>query len=506
MKFTNRKKDQLIHMIMNPYIVLGLLMFLGAGLRLYWLGSRSLWLDEAKLYWIAQGTIQDIIQQNAQFNSSPPLYPLLISLISSFRESEAALRSISFLAGVLSIPAVYWLSRLFVSRIPAYLSAFLVAVSLNLVLYSQELREYTLSFFLACMIFISFLTFLRSPRLESASFMALVFGIALLTQYGLALLILAVNIIFASILLAAYKDGESISDRLKLWTMSQVFVLFLALIVYKISLSTQFQLGGFASESYLEKGYWDGSIISLFRLAVINTNEIFDFAFPHPSLLYFLFGIGLLYSIQNSRLLLAVILFAIPMVLGFIAGLLRLYPYIGMRQNIHLTPMIFVVVALGIEFLLKLNFERSPVLNVGTLAIVIVIAFSLTSFKDLLLSYQEGGVEYVRQIIIQDIRPVIETLSESYQASDRIYIGCRAEPAFRYYYPQNQDQWIIRDDGSLEDYLSQIDFILEKPGRVWMLFSHCNPGEMEAVVDHASQLREVDRVTMREGAWLYMAE
>src|SRR5688572_3731497 len=58
--------------------ILTIIVVLGAVLRLTSLGHRSLWLDEAALFWLAQGTASDVIRANATGNSAPPLFALLI--------------------------------------------------------------------------------------------------------------------------------------------------------------------------------------------------------------------------------------------------------------------------------------------------------------------------------------------------------------------------------------------------------------------------------------------
>jgi hypothetical protein len=58
-------------------------------------------------------------------NSAPPLFALLLGLISRFNESEAILRLLSCLAGVAAFPSIYFLSKKFVPQNAAYFSTVL---------------------------------------------------------------------------------------------------------------------------------------------------------------------------------------------------------------------------------------------------------------------------------------------------------------------------------------------------------------------------------------------
>ena len=97
--------------ILHQFFVLSIITLLGLLLRIYHLAYKPLWLDEAVIYWISNRPIADVVAENATRNSAPPLYPLLIKLITLIGNSEGVLRSVSLLAGVLSIPAIYFLSR-----------------------------------------------------------------------------------------------------------------------------------------------------------------------------------------------------------------------------------------------------------------------------------------------------------------------------------------------------------------------------------------------------------
>jgi 4-amino-4-deoxy-L-arabinose transferase-like glycosyltransferase len=127
-----------------------LVLALALGLRLYRLGDQSLWYDEGFSVFLAQLEPARIISWTAA-DIQPPLYYLLLhGWIRVWGNSEAAVRGLSLLFGVLCVPLIYGLAwRVSRSRTAALAAAVLLAVSPVHLWYSQEARMYTLLVFLS---------------------------------------------------------------------------------------------------------------------------------------------------------------------------------------------------------------------------------------------------------------------------------------------------------------------------------------------------------------------
>ncbi|MFH1690541.1 MAG: glycosyltransferase family 39 protein [Candidatus Eisenbacteria bacterium] len=123
-------------------VVLPLLVLLGAFLRFYRLGGQSLWVDEILTLKAANvgGTLalRDVLS-----NIQGPLHAVLVHFVARFSTSEPALRGLSALAGVATIPVVYLLGKDVAGRRVGLISATLIAVSPFAVWYSQEVRNYS---------------------------------------------------------------------------------------------------------------------------------------------------------------------------------------------------------------------------------------------------------------------------------------------------------------------------------------------------------------------------
>ena len=148
----------------NRYLqILLLLTIAGAFLRLFQLGTASLWLDEATTLSFARQSLDQIwgsVASGTEFH--PPLFYAMEHFMLTFGESEAVLRLIPAIAGILTIPVFYLLGSEILDRNTGILAAALLAFSPFHIFYSQEARDYApmLLFFSLALLF--FLRLLRS--------------------------------------------------------------------------------------------------------------------------------------------------------------------------------------------------------------------------------------------------------------------------------------------------------------------------------------------------------
>jgi hypothetical protein len=112
----------------------------GLLIRLVEIDRWPLWSDEALTLIIAQWPVKSLFLNAV--DPTPGLYYALHKLLLGPMVGAAEARSISLLCGTLLVPATYFLAR--EARVPALLSASLVALSFPLIDYSQEARAYSL--------------------------------------------------------------------------------------------------------------------------------------------------------------------------------------------------------------------------------------------------------------------------------------------------------------------------------------------------------------------------
>ncbi len=124
------------------FVVL-ILVLLAAALRLFQLESQSIWFDEG---WSAYAAEQPTLYAASQADlTNPPLYYVLLNAAARwFGTSEFALRVVSLLIGLLTIPLIYRLARTTAGERAGRYAALLAAISAPLWWASQEARMYTL--------------------------------------------------------------------------------------------------------------------------------------------------------------------------------------------------------------------------------------------------------------------------------------------------------------------------------------------------------------------------
>jgi uncharacterized membrane protein len=122
------------------------IVLLATVLRVSGLGSQSIWYDEWLSKQATVGSLSDVFRHVADRENIPPTYFVLLwGWTGLFGHGEFALRSISALAGIATVPVTYLAVRAFGLRTRvARIAALIVAVSPMLVWYSREARPYGL--------------------------------------------------------------------------------------------------------------------------------------------------------------------------------------------------------------------------------------------------------------------------------------------------------------------------------------------------------------------------
>jgi uncharacterized membrane protein len=124
--------------------VVFLLILLGLALRLARLSFQPLWWDEGYSVWFATHPLGQMAALTAQDIHPPLYYALLHGWTALLGTGPTALRLLSVIVGVLTIPLLYLVARRMLSTRAALLAAFLLTINPLHVYYSQEVRMYGL--------------------------------------------------------------------------------------------------------------------------------------------------------------------------------------------------------------------------------------------------------------------------------------------------------------------------------------------------------------------------
>lgn len=184
-------------------LFLAILVVGGAAMRLY---TRSdLWLDEALSVNIARLAPGELFDALARDGHPPFYYLLLHGWISVFGESDIAVRSLSALFGLVSLPLVYLVGREVGGRRTGVVALVLAATSPFAIRYATETRMYSLVMVLVLVGWLSLRATLERPTAVRVIGVALASGLLALSHYWSFYLLAAV----AGALGLAWRRGRS---------------------------------------------------------------------------------------------------------------------------------------------------------------------------------------------------------------------------------------------------------------------------------------------------------
>ncbi len=209
-------------------ILLGAILLLALGLRLYRLDAPSLWNDEGTSVAVAQRDLATIARDAANDIHPPLYYWLLHGWVRLLGTGEAAVRSLSALLGVALVAIIYALGRQLRSKKEAWiglLAAYLAAVNPFQIYYSQEARMYMLAAVLAAAAVLALIRFVESRSAAALAALVVLEAAGLYTHYSFAFVVVAVNLGYLQSLWLRHADRGQVVG----WIAAQVAVVALYL-------------------------------------------------------------------------------------------------------------------------------------------------------------------------------------------------------------------------------------------------------------------------------------
>ncbi|HEX6303888.1 MAG TPA: glycosyltransferase family 39 protein [Anaerolineales bacterium] len=198
--------------------LLAALVVLGAGLRLYLLADKSIWLDEAFSIIISQRDLAGVLEMIVRTDTHPPLYYLLLKMWLSLGEGEAWVRLLSTLFSLAAIPAMYNLAgELYENKWVGLIGATILTFSPFQVWYAQEARMYAMltTFVLASAYFL--IRGLRHGARRDWVGYVLTTALALYTDNGAIWYVATITIFY----MLSFKRFRG---RFRQWILSQIAV------------------------------------------------------------------------------------------------------------------------------------------------------------------------------------------------------------------------------------------------------------------------------------------
>ncbi len=470
-------------------------MLLACVTRLHDLGGYNLWHDEA---WvavsIAQPTLREMTLDFEYPQTTPPAFLVVLrSVAALFGDSEAVLRLVPAMAGILSA-ALLWLlaRRLSGSEIVAFLALALWVSNPCLLRYHQELKQYSTDALVTLLLLYLNELFLGQEdpkRRAKAGWLLTGATIACLALSYTAALVIPALIVRRLWHVSSIRDSRA-RRRLLLGVgvyVGSTWAAFASLYLAFVRPQLRPWLVDFWRESFLS----DHSVLGFLRFAARGTYGVFDFAFRSwdgaafgnmALLAAALFAVGLA-AMALRRQAGASVYLSVPFLTTFAAASLGRYPYGGVRPDLFLAPLVMIGVAGGVAApLLFLEKRRARAGWAVTVAGVLAIpAFELGAY----------GLGYPKRN--EDVRSAVADLRGGRRDSDFVAVHAPAFYAFRYYSGESEGRsrrfggWHLRD---LERGWRELDRIITDEaagGRLWLLFARELGGRDETIAHVGSR-------------------
>lgn len=172
-------------------VLLVAITLIGALLRFHAIGQKNVWVDEGVSIALARLDWYNFLRILWRHEANMTLYYLLLRAWLPFGSSEAYIRTLSALFGLVTIPAVFVLGRRMFDSRSGFIASFLLAVNAYAVRYSQEARSYSLYPLLCVLSAIYFLKLLEEPSRRNRIAYVLTSVLAVYAHFFAGLLVLA---------------------------------------------------------------------------------------------------------------------------------------------------------------------------------------------------------------------------------------------------------------------------------------------------------------------------
>jgi uncharacterized membrane protein len=435
------------------------LLTISAALRVYHLGNRSLWYDEAVTANISRGTWAQVLAGTRRV-SAPVVHPYILYLAEKIGKGPVAARAPSVLASFLAVVVMLAMVRAKVSQNATLFAAAILAVSASQIRYAQEVREYSLAVLVAAGLIYCLLRWdaAESRNRHPGLLYALLF-LAPLVQYGLVFLAFATLSTMVLRLLLTRDTRFRLSDVF----IASASLFAGVLLAYFLTLRYQLRLG--SNPWYLAANYFDPKTTSLVHFLGTNSKGLLSFFIPGQLVSLCFLIAAIIFCVAQALkpkfdpiTLLIFTSFAITLC----ASIARLYPYGGIRQCLFLAPGLILFAGVAFDNLLqRVRGSWQPTVTIAVLALILS-----SGYRGMLKQWPYGEYE--------DTRSILKELARSSAPNDQVWVNHDAVPAFEFYQSQPDPRFFYGTFHlDARQYLPELSgFIDPRTDRLWLVFSH----------------------------------
>lgn len=347
-------------------LILVLIVVLAAVLRFWHLGGQSLWYDEFVTVDDLNHRLAELVRVTLPQNEgSPPLYFVVGWFwVRIFGHGDAVLRTISALAGIATVPVVYFLAReLRLSRRIALVAALLVAVNPMLVWYSQEARPYALFALLGALSVWFCVRAINDDRTSNFVWWGLAASTALCTHY-FALLIVGAELVWLAVVYRA---------ELRKVALGCIPLAVVALPLLRLAVDQQGQ-----KQSWISDYAISDRLAQAGHGVLLGPAQPFDGWWPLAAVI--VVAALVLVAVLGDRhersiALIMLVLAAAPIVVSLVLSVVGQDYFLGRNLIVSVIPFsVVVAIGLGTRRVAWLGVAAALVLSAGWIAVVLEVA------------------------------------------------------------------------------------------------------------------------------------
>ena len=329
--------------LLNKYVIFFFLIFLlGVLLRVYNLNFEDYWFDEQAGFWVADPSISfsETLERSKELDKGTHLvFNLILKTFFYVLGYDPSIgRILPLIFGILSIPALSYLSFQINNNKSFLLTAIISSINFYLISYSQETRLYSLVFFVSILNIIFFFKIYDLKDLNKSKFLFSILYI-LFTVLGTCLHIFFFIIIFSQIIFLLVNYIFK-----KRTILFEIFIIFISICIYLFFMFDSLLLQMGIKEFWIQQVSFEffynfffsrffgskimGLIYLIILLYLIYSNRVSIFKYNSKFLLlifilFFSYFIPLVYSIFQKPILIdRYIIFILVPIIILISNLL----------------------------------------------------------------------------------------------------------------------------------------------------------------------------------------
>jgi hypothetical protein len=474
------------------------IILLGALARLApYAGNRSLWFDEAALSLnIAQRSFSGLLRHldsNSSSGQWAPIVFLMLEKVASelFGVNEFALRLVPLLAAMASLVLFYQVARRCLRPKAALLALVMFTLPTPLIYYASEVKPYSSD--VAATLAILLLALMVAQRRRSVGAMLGLGGVGalcMLTSFPSVFVLAGCGLVLFSFEWSRGRRGIAVQLALMAALWTALFLADYLLLVSPVNtrMYTNWQ-SAFAPAplfSIAAAGWLVETPLGIFHYTLGLARS-----WPAAGT----FAIGCVALAMADRWLLAMLLS--PPAAALLAATLHQYPF-GGRAIVFLAPLYLIVMGAGLEFL----WDSLPPAGPVAAATIAVLLFYPAAHS--------VATSFVHPPGHEEIKQVLDYVSENGERGDLLYVYSGAAPAFDFYtgyFKQYQlsNLVIVRGRSRIADasqYEADLRTLRGHP-RVWIVMSHTDDLAFGPILD---RIGKCSSQVIAEGAQGYLCD